>query len=154
MVTYQYPRPALAVDIVLFKEIRGIPHVLLIKRAKTPFQGQFALPGGFVEIDESLIEAAERELMEETGLEGVELTQIKAFGAPDRDPRGRVVSIAYGASLSPDIDVDPRAASDAADAGWVPLIDLPPLAFDHGEIVDTAFQLLQDQIVAPKDSES
>jgi 8-oxo-dGTP diphosphatase len=132
------------VDIVLFTELQGACHVLLIKRARPPFQGQFALPGGFVEIDEPLAAAARRELREETGLEGIDLTQIKAFGDPDRDPRGRVISIAYGAFLSPNQETDPQAASDAADAGWHPLSDLPPLAFDHREIIHTAYQSLLD----------
>lgn len=142
MVTYTHPRPAVAVDIVLFTELQGACHVLLIKRARPPFQGQFALPGGFVEIDEPLAAAAERELKEETGLEGVNLTQIRAFGSPGRDPRGRVISIAFGAFLPPDQELTPQAASDAADAGWYPLSDLPPLAFDHGEIIHTAYQSL------------
>ncbi|MFO7942740.1 MAG: NUDIX hydrolase [Anaerolineales bacterium] len=145
MVHYKHPRPALTVDIVLFKKMQGDPHVLLIKRAQRPYRGDFALPGGFVGIHEPLKAAAERELKEETGIHSVELEQIKAFGTPGRDPRGRTVSIVYGAFLSSELDIDPQAASDAQDAGWHPLLDLPALAFDHAEIIQTAFQALANQ---------
>jgi 8-oxo-dGTP diphosphatase len=145
MVNYKHPRPALTVDIVLFKKMQGDIHVLLIKRAQSPYRGDFALPGGFVGIHEPLKAAAERELKEETGIHSVELKQIKAFGTPGRDPRGRTISIAYGAFLSAELDMDPRAAGDAQDAGWHPLPDLPALAFDHAEIIQTAFQALANQ---------
>jgi 8-oxo-dGTP diphosphatase len=145
MVDYKHPRPALTVDIVLFKKIQGDPHVLLIKRAQSPYRGDYALPGGFVGIHEPLKAAAKRELKEETSIHSVELKQIKAFGTPGRDPRGRTISIAYGAFLSSEHDTDPRAASDAQDAGWHPLYDLPTLAFDHAEIIQTAFQALVNQ---------
>jgi len=99
-----------------------------------------------VGIHEPLKAAANRELKEETGIHSVELEQIKAFGTPGRDPRGRTISIAYGAFLPSEFDMGLRAASDAQDAGWHPLSDLPALAFDHAEIIQTAFQVLADQI--------
>lgn len=142
MVHYEHPRPALAVDIALFRESPQNTQVLLIERAHSPFQGQFALPGGFVEIDESLAEAASRELREETGLKDIHLTQIRAFGSPHRDPRGRVVSILYAATLPEGRPLDLQAASDAADTAWYPLDDLPHLAFDHAEMIATAMQAL------------
>lgn len=143
MVTYKHPRPSVAVDIVLFKKMDQGTQVLLIRRAQQPFQGRYALPGGFIDMDESLREAAARELREETGLEGLALRQIQAFGAPDRDPRGRVISIAFGAYLPRGREPDLQAGSDAADAGWYPVRDLPPLAFDHAVIIKEALQSLE-----------
>ncbi|NLN16231.1 MAG: NUDIX hydrolase [Firmicutes bacterium] len=133
----EYGGISVAVDVVLFR--RGDPpQVLLIQRGRPPFMGRWALPGGFVEVDEDLLAAAERELAEETGLSGVELTQLGAFGAVDRDPRRRVISIAYWGVIDEERDV--VAGDDAARAAWHPLTDLPPLAFDHGEILGLARQ--------------
>ncbi len=134
--TYDHPRPALTVDIVLFQEGGGGTEVLLIERGHPPFAGTWALPGGFVDEGEAPDEAALRELAEETGVTGVSLHQVGAFGEPGRDPRGWVVSVAYWARVSRPSRIE--AADDAADAAWWPLDDLPPLAFDHRQIVDTA----------------
>ena len=131
----EYPGISVAVDVVLFR--RGDPNqVLLILRGRPPFMGRWALPGGFVEMDEDLLTAARRELAEETGLTGVALTQLGAFGAVDRDPRGRVISITYWGVIEQDLDV--AVGDDAARAAWHPLTELPPLAFDHGEILNLA----------------
>ena len=135
MYTYQHPRPAVSVDIVLFQKINKEYQVLLIKRAQDPFRGSYALPGGFVEMKESLEQGAERELWEETGVQNIQLTQIHTFSEPDRDPRGRVISTAYGAVIEEDDRIHIQAGSDAAEVGWFNLSDLPVLAFDHKLII-------------------
>lgn len=126
---------ALTVDLVILTVLGGRLQVLLIERGVEPFAGSWALPGGFVETGEGLVEAARRELVEETGLgEGVHLEQLATYGEPDRDPRGRTVSVAYVALL-PSAG-EPQAGSDASAAQWVPIEDLPgSLAFDHGAIL-------------------
>ncbi len=131
--TYDYPRPMVTVDAVILSLREGKRHVLLIRRARPPFLGAWALPGGFVEIDEPLEEAVARELAEETGLTGLELRQLHTFGDPGRDPRGRSISVAYWGEAPPDATV--AGGDDAAEAGWFPLDALPALAFDHDKIV-------------------
>jgi 8-oxo-dGTP diphosphatase len=115
--------------------------LLLVKRAHEPFAGAWALPGGFVGIDEDLATSALRELEEETGVTGVYLEQLHTSGEPDRDPRGRVISVAYYA-LTPSDRLHIRAASDAKAVAWFALEDLPPMAFDHEKIVDMAHRRL------------
>lgn len=134
---YKHPHPAVAVDLVIFtlKEVKL--QVLLIERGLEPFRGSWALPGGFMRINEDLEEAALRELREETSLSQCYLEQIGAFGAPDRDPRERVVSIAYFAILSAD-KVALQAGSDARRVRWCSWSELPNLAFDHRQILDAA----------------
>lgn len=134
---YEYPRPALTVDVVLLSRGDKGLSVLLVRRGRPPFEGRWALPGGFVEIDEDLEAAARRELVEETGLEAEALFQVGAFGRPDRDPRGRVVSIAYVGLLRRS-SRHAAAGTDAADARWFLLPALPELAFDHAEIIEAA----------------
>jgi 8-oxo-dGTP diphosphatase len=119
--------------------------LLLIRRGAEPFAGKWALPGGFVQMDEELDTAAKRELQEETGLESVYLEQLYTFGTPDRDPRGRVVSVAYYA-LVRDTDHVPHADTDAAEAQWFGLDQIPALAFDHAAIVETAIERLRGKI--------
>ncbi len=140
MPTYTYPRPALTADVVLFREREQGTEVLLIRRARPPFKGQWALPGGFVDEGEPLAQAARRELGEETGITlPVELfQQVAAFGEPGRDPRGWTVSIAFWAEVPP--DAKPCAADDAAEARWWPVNALPPLAFDHAQIIAAALR--------------
>lgn len=135
---YEHPRPALTADVVLVAA-RPRPSVLLIRRGKPPYEGRWALPGGFVDMDEDLEPAARRELAEETGLEAGPLVQVGAFGRPGRDPRGRVVSVAWTGAPAADA-AGPEAASDAAEARWFPLDELPELAFDHGEIIAAALE--------------
>jgi len=135
----------LTVDVVLTAPLgdvgdEGRWRVLLIKRGGPPFQGTWALPGGFVEPQEPLEEAARRELQEETGLKPERLEQLQAFGDPGRDPRGWTVSVAYLAVAGEEEarGLRPKAASDAADVAWFDLDGLPDLAFDHAEILATA----------------
>jgi 8-oxo-dGTP diphosphatase len=133
---YDYPRPSVTVDIVIVtRESR--PKVLLIRRKHDPFAGCWALPGGFIDMDETLEASARRELREETGVETAELVQLHTFGDPGRDPRGRTISVAYLARVDVDA-LKPVAADDAAEVGWFALDALPPLAFDHERILAIA----------------
>lgn len=143
--TYEYPRPALAVDCVVFGLDETDLKVLLIQRKLTPFQHTWALPGGFVRIDETLDAAARRELEEEAGVTDVYLEQLYTFGALDRDPRDRVVAVAYYA-LAKLSDHRIRAATDAMGVGWFGLDDLPKLAFDHAHIVTRAHERLRGKV--------
>lgn len=147
MPSYEHARPALAVDCVVFGldlEERDLK-LLLIQRALAPDAGGWALPGGFVHVDESVDDAASRELAEETGLEGVYLEQLYTFGAVDRDPRERVVSVAHYALVKL-ADHRVHAATDARDAAWFSVHDIPSLAFDHEEIVDVALERLRGKV--------
>jgi len=142
MYTYDYPRPGLTVDIVVFTLRENRLQVLLIRRAGEPFSGSWALPGGFVRMEESLEEAALRELCEETGVQEAYLEQLYTFGEPGRDPRGRVVSVAYYALIPADAHYRSEGGSDASQAGWFPVGELPQLAFDHTEIITYALARL------------
>ena len=143
--SYEYQRPALAVDCVVFGLDENDLKVLLIQRKLAPFQHTWALPGGFVRIDETLDAAARRELEEEAGVTDVYLEQLYTFGALDRDPRERVVSTAYYA-LAKLSDHRIRAATDAMGVGWFGLDDLPKLAFDHAEVVSRAHERLRGKV--------
>lgn len=144
--TYEYPRPALTVDCIIFGlDESAILKVLLIERANDPFKNQWALPGGFVDMEENLETAALRELEEETGVKNVFIEQLYTFGAPARDPRGRVVSVAYYALVN--LTQHPvQAASDARNVNWFDINHLPPLAFDHDEILKVAINRLRGKI--------
>jgi len=143
--SYQYARPALTVDCVVFGLDDGELKVLLIQRGLEPFKGRWALPGGFVRVEETLEQAARRELEEEAGLKNVFLEQLYTFGAVDRDPRERVVSVAYYALVKLS-DHRARAATDAAEAEWFPLSKVPKLAFDHHQILQTALDRLKAKV--------
>ena len=143
--TYEYPRAALTVDCVVFGFDAGALKVLLIERALEPFKGRWALPGGFVRVDETLEAAARRELVEETGLRDVFLEQLYTFGALGRDPRERVVSVAHYALVKLS-DHQAKAATDAAEAEWFAVAKLPALAFDHAEIVAVTLARLQGKL--------
>ena len=134
--TYSFPRPVVSVDIIIFRMSERQAELLLIKRANEPFKGQWALPGGFVDKDEPLGDAAARELQEETGLSGILLTQMHTFGNPGRDPRGHTVSVVYVGYLP--LGAKAMAGDDAAEAQWFRVNDLPDLAFDHIKIVEMA----------------
>jgi 8-oxo-dGTP diphosphatase len=131
--TYEYPRPAVTVDIIILKKTEQGTHILLIQRKNPPFQGKWALPGGFVDVDESLKHAAHRELQEETNLRHINLTQFQAFGEVDRDPRGRTISVVYYGYLNS--SQNDKAGSDASKTKWFNLNRLPELAFDHQHIL-------------------
>jgi 8-oxo-dGTP diphosphatase len=143
--TYEYARPALTVDCVVFGLDDGDLKVLLIQRDLPPFAGGWALPGGFVHVDEDLETAARRELEEETSLTKVYLEQLYTFGELDRDPRERVVSIAYYALVKLS-DHRVRAATDARSAAWFAAQDLPTLAFDHDCLVAMALKRLKGKV--------
>jgi 8-oxo-dGTP diphosphatase len=134
---YEHPRPSLAADIVIFMRSEGVLRVLLIRRKHGPFRGKWALPGGFMDEGERLIETANRELSEETGLTDVELEPFGFFDRPDRDPRGRTVAVAFHGEVPPE-RWDVKGGDDAADAHWFPADHPPPLAFDHAVILASA----------------
>lgn len=153
--TYPFPRPSVTVDVVLFAIVGGDLAALLVKRAHPPFQGAWALPGGFVDENESLAKAAYRELAEETGVKGVPIEQLGAFGEPGRDPRGHTVSVVYlgfaAAEAHPAV-----AGDDAAEAAWQPMAKVGKrgrgalkLAFDHAEIIAVAREGLRRSLRDP-----
>lgn len=136
MFSYKYPRPCVTTDSLVFRKIENRWHILLVERANGPFKNRWALPGGFVEMDEDLDTGAARELQEETGLNGIALHQFHAFGNPNRDPRQRTITIAYwGIDNGTNM---PKGSDDAAQAQWHDIEHLPPLAFDHDEIISMA----------------
>ena len=135
----------MTVDIVIFTLREGSLQVLLVKRGVPPFEGQYAIPGGFIRGDESLEEAALRELHEETGVRDVFLEQLYTFGDPKRDPRGRVITVAYYALIASD-KLSLVAGADAAEAQWFPASGVPTLAFDHKSILDYALERLGNKL--------
>jgi 8-oxo-dGTP diphosphatase len=143
--SYKYPHPAVAADLAIFTLHESRLQMLLIQRARDPFKGRWALPGGFVRIHEDLHAAAARELEEETGVAGAYLEQVGAFGAPQRDPRERVISVAFFAIIPSDT-IHLRSGGDAAAASWWPVNELPKLAFDHIEILEQARHRLRDKV--------
>lgn len=134
--TYAYPRPAVTVDIIVTRSLNGSPQILLIERKNEPFKNQWALPGGFVDIDEEIEDAAYRELKEETSVSEIKLHQFRTFGKPGRDPRGRTISIIYfGQLINNSQKIE--AGDDAKNLKWFSIDDLPKLAFDHNYIIQT-----------------
>ncbi len=141
----KYANPAVTVDIVVFSVFNDDLQVLLIERGHPPFKGQWAFPGGFIEIDEPLETAARRELEEETGLRVARMEQLHTFGDPGRDPRGRTISVVYLTLVNVD-QVQPQAADDAAAVNWFSVFNPPPLAFDHDQILRCAVERLQQKL--------
>ena len=141
-----YHHPALTVDVVLFSLGQKEPELLLIQRGRKPFKGSWAFPGGFVDVGEPPRDAAVRELWEEAGIRDVPVEQLRAFGDPERDPRGHTVTIAYLAWLTSGRSPAMEAGSDAARARWWPVRDLPRLAFDHAEILSCALVALCSEL--------
>ena len=140
--TYKYPRAAVTVDIALFSKAENRDYVLLIRRDNPPFEGCWAIPGGFIEMDETLLESALRELEEETGLKGVTLKQFNTYGDPGRDPRHRTITIAFigvceGLPAVTGMD-------DAREAAWHPVDSIPTLGFDHALILNDALKVYQE----------
>ncbi len=133
--TYAYPRPAVTVDIIVLKEIENNTQILLIERKHEPFKSLWALPGGFVDIEEEIEDAAYRELNEETSVSEIQLIQYKTFGKVGRDPRGRTISIVYFGTLS-NLNQKIEAGDDAKNLKWFSINELPKLAFDHQEVIN------------------
>ena len=129
-------------SVVFFRNSADELELLLIERANDPFKGCWALPGGFVDLDEDLDTAAMRELLEETGIRVTEMTQLGAWGNPTRDPRGRNIGVAYMATITPEMARTAQAGDDAAATAWHPVSKLPVMAFDHAEIVRCALERL------------
>lgn len=144
MPAQDYPKPSVTVDVVMMTLRDEALQVLLVKRALAPYRGDWAIPGGFVHLDESLEAAARRELCEETGVTEVYLEQLYTFGDPGRDTRGRVISVAYIALVPTPLAL--QAGSDAREARWWPVADRPPLAFDHDRILNYALTRLRYKI--------
>jgi len=145
---YEYPHPAVTVDVVVFTIENDDLKVLLIQRDQDPFEGQWALPGGFIEIDEHLSDAAKRELKEETGVSASFLEQFYTFDHPDRDPRERIITVAYYA-LIPCDQLSLAAGDDARDAKLFAINELPELAFDHENIVQRAMRRIKEKLKDP-----
>ena len=140
---YKYPHPSVTTDCVIFGFDGTRMKVLLVQRGIDPYKGRWAFPGGFLQMDESAEEGALRELREETGLSGAFIRQFHTFSAPDRDPRERVITIAFYALVRIE---EVTGGDDAADARWFALDEVPQLAFDHDQILRTAEQALRQQI--------
>lgn len=145
--TYEFPRPAVTVDIILFRVAKTTMRleVLLIQRADPPFAGQWATPGGFVRENEDLLEAAQRELSEESGLQETMLQQVATIGTPGRDPRGHTVTVVFTALVA-DKDVQLQAGGDASNARWFALDELQALAFDHDQLIQLALQFIRERL--------
>lgn len=143
--TYEYARPALTTDCVVFGLDEEDLKILLIQRALPPFENEWALPGGFIRVGEDVDTCARRELEEETGLKNVYLEQLATIGTPNRDPREHVVTVAYFALVNL-IEHPPTAATDARNAAWFSFDDLPPLAFDHDQILELARERLRGKL--------
>lgn len=140
-----FQRPSVTVDVLVFTILDDQLKIALIKRGVAPFEGQWALPGGFVKMDETLEMAALREIEEEAGVSDVFLEQLYTFGEPTRDPRERVITVAYYA-LVPGERLSLRAATDAADAQWWTVAEVPPLAFDHAQILRAAVERIRAKL--------
>jgi 8-oxo-dGTP diphosphatase len=142
--TYDYERPLVTADVALLR-LAVTPEILLVKRKNPPFQGIWALPGGFMEMQETLEETARRELLEETGLRAGELIRFETYDRPGRDPRGRTITQVFVTIWKEEMGV-PVAGSDAMEHCWFELTDLPYLAFDHGEIIADVIRMLKEGI--------
>jgi 8-oxo-dGTP diphosphatase len=142
MALKDYPKPSVTVDMVIFTIDNNCLKVLLVRRNLEPFKGKWAIPGGFVRIHESLEDAAKRELGEETGVKDVYLEQLYSFGEPKRDPRGRVITVAYMALINSE-NIRLKASTDVSDAKWFTVSNISQLAFDHKKIIDYSLKRLK-----------
>ena len=139
-----YHYPAVTTDIAIFARARESVEILLIRRKNPPYQGAWALPGGFLDKDETAETCAARELEEETGVSAEGLELVGVYSEPERDPRGRTVTLAYAAMVDAG-SIRPEARDDAAEVGWFDIGDLPALAFDHDRIIADAIAMMQDR---------
>jgi 8-oxo-dGTP diphosphatase len=143
---YDWPRPMVTVDAAVFAVAEQVPKLLLIKRKNDPFKGKWAIPGGFIGIDEELEDAVARELAEETGLTGVSLEQLHTFGTVGRDPRGRQITAVFWGVITQGLDKI-KPGDDAAEAQWFDINDLPTdMAFDHNRVAQIAVDRLKSKI--------
>jgi 8-oxo-dGTP diphosphatase len=140
--TYDYPRPSVTSDIAVLR-LEEVPEILLVKRKDNPFQGMWALPGGFMEMEESLEDAARRELLEETGIKAGELIRFDSYDKPGRDPRGRTITQVFVMIWKKEMG-SPQAGSDASELSWFSLTELPDLAFDHAEILSDVIGMIRE----------
>lgn len=140
--SYKYPRPALTADIAVLR-LEEVPEILLIQRKADPFQGLWALPGGFMEMEETLEEAARRELLEETSIRAGELIRFDSYDKPGRDPRGRTITQVFVMIWKKEMGM-PKEGSDASGLQWYGLNELPELAFDHKEIIDDVIRMIRE----------
>ncbi len=145
--TYDYPRAAITTDAVLFgfNHIKEELNILLIKRANEPFKGKWALPGGFLDMKETIEQCVHRELEEETGLADIYLEEMQTFSNLGRDPRGRTVSVVYFGLVNLLIH-KAKAGDDASETKWFSILKIPELSFDHTEIISTAVQRFYDKM--------
>lgn len=141
---YDYPRPMVTVDMVVLRNIESNPQILLIERGKDPFKSSWALPGGFIEMEEELVDSAYRELREETSIGNIELQALNTYGKPGRDPRGRTISVIFGGILKSQDEA--IAGDDAVKADWFSIHQLPELAFDHDLIIKESLELLMPRV--------
>ena len=141
----KYERPSVTVDVLMMSLRQRDLQILLIKRRSWPYEGMWAIPGGFINMRESLETAAKRELQEETGVQDVYLEQLYTFGDPGRDPRTRVITVVYFALLNSE-RLQVRPATDVVDVGWFSVYELPPLAFDHAQIIEYALNRLRGKL--------
>jgi 8-oxo-dGTP diphosphatase len=139
---YEYPRPAVTADVAVLR-LDELPEILLIRRKDPPFKGNWALPGGFMEMDETLEETARRELLEETGIRAGELIRFDTYDRPGRDPRGRTITQVFIMIWNQALG-EPKAGSDAAVLQWFGLAQLPSLAFDHQQIIDDVIRTIRE----------
>ena len=144
--TYEWPRPMVTTDAVIFAVTAEATKLLLVKRGKDPYKGKWAIPGGFINIDEELEDSAARELQEETGLTGIKLEQMHTFGTCGRDPRGRQITVVYMGIIKEGLDRI-KAGDDAALAQWFDIDKLPPnMAFDHNLVANLAIEKLKSKL--------
>jgi 8-oxo-dGTP diphosphatase len=142
---YEWPRPMVTVDAIVFKRSQDKAALLLIKRKNEPYKGKWAFPGGFVDINEELEDAVARELAEETGLKGIHLEQMHTFGKVGRDPRGRQITVAF-MGLTDDNNADVKGGDDAEEAKWFNIKNLPEnMAFDHNEVANFAIRKFKEK---------
>ena len=145
--SYEFPRPMVTVDVLIFRYRKPDIEILLIQRKYPPFKDRWAIPGGFIEMDETLVNAARRELYEETSLQDIPLLPLAYADQPERDPRGRTISFVFGGILSPPFQ-KPEARDDAGALDWVNAEQLPDLAFDHRYLIRNCYEIFKNLLAS------